>query len=68
MKTVETIFSMEQKVESLVPASSITFMGRVDEMEGNAKCPNGSDKTLLISILKLNKLQFYYIFQLISCG
>ena len=37
--------------------SFIKFIGRVDEMEMNAKSQDGGDKMLLISILKLNKLR-----------
>ena len=48
---------MEQEVPSLVPASTgYLHRQRVCEKEENVKSQDGGDKTLSISILKLNRL------------
>ena len=57
-------FSMEQKVEFLIPASNGYLYGlKVSEMEENAKRQDGGDKTLSVLILKY---MLYHIFQLIT--
>ena len=57
---------MKQEVESpwfqYQMATFLKFMGRVCEMEENAKCQDGDDKTPLIFILKLNKLHVLLYF------
>ena len=57
IKSGETSFNMQQEVESAVPASNgqlyKVYGKTVCEMEEYAKIQDGSDKTLLILILKL---------------
>ena len=54
---------MKEEVESLVPVSNDYLYGqRVGKIEENAKCQDGGDKTLPISILKLNKLHVLLYF------
>ena len=60
-------FSMDEEGESLVPVSNgYIYRCRVGEwrMEDNEKRQDGSDKTLSISILKLNKVHFIIFFNL----
>ena len=61
MKSGENIFSMEHRVESLIPVSNgylyQVYGERVGEMEENTKSQDGSDdKILSISLLKSIKL------------